>query len=77
MGHTRVLFEKCAMKLVTQSISNARIHASNEYLQTFARQQMNAFHNGSDTYLTQEQYASLVKYVRLNFISCLLCFYYF
>jgi hypothetical protein len=65
-----------ATKLVSQSISNGWIHASNEYLQTFAGQQMNAFRDGSDTYLTEEQYA-MVKHVGLNFITCLFCFYYF
>jgi hypothetical protein len=34
------------------------------------------FHDGSDTYLIEEQYA-MVKHVHLNFISCLLYFYYF
>jgi hypothetical protein len=32
MDHTRVVFEKSVTKLVTESISNAQIHASNEYL---------------------------------------------
>jgi hypothetical protein len=74
--HTRIVFENNAHKLVGQSISNEQIHASNEYLQTIEGQQMGSFHNGSDTYLTEEQYA-MVKHVGLNFISCLLCFYYF
>jgi hypothetical protein len=72
----RIVFEKNAHKLVSQSISNGRIHASNEYLQTVKGQQMGMFYDGSDTYLTEEQYA-MVKHVGLNFISCLLCFYYF
>jgi hypothetical protein len=76
MDDMRVVFKKSATKLVTQSISNARIHAPNEYLQTFVGQQTNAFRNGSDTYLIEEQYA-MVKHVGLNLISCLLCFYYF
>jgi hypothetical protein len=70
------VFDKSAMKLMGQSISNGRIHTSNEYLQTFAGQQTNVFCDGSDTYLTEEQYA-MVKHVGLNFISCLFCFYYF
>jgi hypothetical protein len=70
--HMRTLFEKSAMKLVGQSISNGRIHAMNEYLQTIEGQQTNAFHDGSDMYLAEEQY-----HHGLNFISCLLCFYYF
>jgi hypothetical protein len=37
---------------------------------------MNAFRDGLDTYLTEEQYA-MVKLVGLNIISCLLYFYYF
>jgi hypothetical protein len=41
-----------------------------------AGQQTNAFHNGLDTYLTEEQYA-MVKHGSLNFINYLLCFYYF
>jgi hypothetical protein len=72
----RVVFKKSATKLVTQSISNAQIHASNKYLQTFTGQQMNMIHNGSNMYLTQEQH-TLVKHVGLNLISCLLYFYYF
>jgi propanediol utilization protein len=32
--HTRNVFEKSAMKLVRQSISNRHIHVSNEYVQT-------------------------------------------
>jgi hypothetical protein len=39
-------------------------------------QQLGLFRDGSDTYLTEEQYA-MVKHVGLNFIICLLCFYYF
>jgi hypothetical protein len=38
MAHTRVMFEKNATKIVSQSISNAQIHASNEYLQNFEGQ---------------------------------------
>jgi hypothetical protein len=37
---------------------------------------MNVSRNGSDMYLTEEQYM-MVKDVGLNFISCLLYFYYF
>jgi hypothetical protein len=72
--HVRIVFEKNAHKLMSQSISNGWIHASNEYLQMVEGKQMGSFHNGSDTYLTEEQYA-LVKHVGLNFISCLVCFY--
>jgi hypothetical protein len=36
MDHARSVFDKSATKLVGQSISNGWIHASNEYLQTFA-----------------------------------------
>jgi hypothetical protein len=39
-------------------------------------QQLGSFRDGSDTYLTEEQYV-IVKHVGLNFIICLLCFYYF
>jgi hypothetical protein len=42
----------------------------------FKGQQLGSFHDGSDTYLIEEQYA-MVKYVGLNFIICLLYFYYF
>jgi hypothetical protein len=38
--------------------------------------QMGSFHDGTNMYLTKEQYAML-KRVGLNFISCLLCFHYF
>jgi hypothetical protein len=44
-------------------------------MQTVEGQQLGSFRDGSDTYLTEEQYA-MVKYVGLNFIICLLCFYY-
>jgi hypothetical protein len=64
------------MKLVSQSISNGCIHTTNKYLQTIKGQQMSVFHDGSDTYLTEEQYA-MTKHVGLNFTSCLLYFYYF
>jgi hypothetical protein len=74
--HVRSVFEKSATKLMGQSISNGRIHTSNEYMQIVEGQQIVSFHDGSDTYLTEEQYA-MVKYIGLNFISCLLCFYYF
>jgi hypothetical protein len=37
---------------------------------------MGSFRDGSDMYPTEEQYV-MVKHVGLNFISCLLCFYYF
>jgi hypothetical protein len=74
--HARCVFEKGAHKLVSQSISNGWIHASNEYLQAVDGQQLGLFRDGSNTYLTEEQYA-MVKYVGLNFIICLHCFYYF
>jgi hypothetical protein len=67
---------KSAHKLVSQAISNGRICASNEYLETFEGQQLGLFRDGSDMYLTEEQYA-MVKHVGLNFIICLLCFCYF
>jgi hypothetical protein len=74
--HVRIVFEKNAHKLMSQSISNGWIHASNEYLQMVEVQQLGSFHDGLDTYLTEEQYVK-VKHVGLNFIICLLCFYYF
>jgi hypothetical protein len=64
------------MKLMSQSISNGWIRTSKKYLQTVEGQQMGLFRDGSNTYLTKEQYV-MVKHVGLNFISCLLCFYYF
>jgi hypothetical protein len=70
----RSVFEKNAHKIMSQSISNGRIHALNEYLQTVEGQQLGSFRDGSDTYLTEEQYA-MVKHVGLNFIICLLCLY--
>jgi hypothetical protein len=70
---TKRVFEKSSQKLLSQSISNGRIHASNEYLQTVEGLQLGSFRNGSDTYLTEEQYV-MVKHVGLNFIVCLLCF---
>jgi hypothetical protein len=74
--HVRSVFEKSAHKLVSQSISNGRIRASNEYLQMVEGLQLGSFRDGSDMYLTEEQYA-MVKHVGLNFIICLICFYYF
>jgi hypothetical protein len=74
--HVRSVFEKSAHKLVSQSISNGRIRASNEYLQMVEGLQLGSFRDGSDLYLTEEQYA-MVKHVGLNFIICLICFYYF
>jgi hypothetical protein len=73
--HVRGVFEKSAHKLVSQSISNEWIRASNKYLQMVEEQQMGSFRDGSDMYLTEEQYA-MVKHVGLNFIRRLLCFYY-
>jgi hypothetical protein len=74
--HVKSVFEKSAHKLMSQAISNGWIHASNDYLETFEGQQLGLFYDGSDTYLTEEQYA-IVKHVGLNFIICLLCFYHF
>jgi hypothetical protein len=54
MDEMRSVFDKSATKLVGQSISNAHIHASNEYLQTFTGLQMNAFRDGSNMYLTKK-----------------------
>jgi hypothetical protein len=75
-GHTRSVFEKSAHKLVSQAISNGQIRESNEYLEKFEGQQLGSFRDDSQTYLTEKQYA-MVKHVGLNFIICLLCFYYF
>jgi hypothetical protein len=74
-GHVKSVFEKSVYKIVSQAISNGRIRALNEYLETFKGQQLGSFRDGSDTYLTEEQYVML-KRVGLNFIICLLCFYY-
>jgi hypothetical protein len=74
--HAWSVFEKSAHKLVNQAISNGRMRASNEYLETFYRQQLGSFRDDSNTYLTEEQYV-MVKHVGLNFIICSLCFYYF
>jgi hypothetical protein len=74
--HASSVFEKSAHKLVSQAISNGWIHASNKYLETFEGQQLASFCDGSDMYLIEEQYV-MVKHVGLNFIICLLCFYYF
>jgi hypothetical protein len=73
---TKSVFEKSSQKPLSQSISNGRIHASNEYLQTVEGLQLGSFRNGSDTYLIEEQYV-MVKHIGLNFIVCLLCFYCF
>jgi hypothetical protein len=71
--HERSVFEKSAHKLVSQAISNGQIHTSNEYLETFEGQELDSFRDGSDTYLTEEQYV-MVKHVGLNFIIYLLYF---
>jgi hypothetical protein len=55
--HRRNLFEKSAHKLVSQAISNGQIRASNEYLEMFEGPQLVSFHDGSNSYLTEEQYA--------------------
>jgi hypothetical protein len=52
--HMGSVFEKSTHKLVSQSISNGWIRASNKYLQTVEGQQMGLFRDGSDTYLTEE-----------------------
>jgi hypothetical protein len=75
-NHMRSVFKKSAHKLVCQSISNGRIRALNEYLQTVEGQQLGSFRDGLETYLTEEQYA-MVKHVGPNFIICLLYFFYF
>jgi hypothetical protein len=75
-NHARSALEKSAYKLVSQTISNGWICASNEYLETFEGQQLGSFRDGSDTYLTEEQY-TMVKHIGLNSIIYLLCFYYF
>jgi hypothetical protein len=74
--HVRSVFKKTAHKLVSQAISNGWIRASNKYLETSEGQQLGSFHDGSDMYLTEEQYA-MVKHVALNFIICLHYFYCF
>jgi hypothetical protein len=74
--YVRSVFEKSAHRFLSQAISNGWVRASNEYLETFEGQQLGSFHNGSDAYLIEEQYA-MVKHVCLNFIIYLLCFYHF
>jgi hypothetical protein len=74
--HTRSVFEKSAHRLVKQSISNGQICTSNEYLETFEGKQLDSFRDGSDTYLIEEQY-TMLKDVGINFIICLIYFYYF
>jgi uncharacterized protein (DUF1499 family) len=74
--HVRSVFEKSATKFVSKSVSNGCIHTSNEYMQTAEGQQMSRFYDDLDMYLTEEQYV-MVNHVGLNFISCLLYFYYF
>jgi hypothetical protein len=48
----------------------------NEFLEMFEGQQLGLFRDDSNMNLTEEQYV-MVKLVGLNFIICLLCFYYF
>jgi hypothetical protein len=40
MEHMRAVFNKNAMKLVTEAISNARIQAKNEYLKKYVEQDL-------------------------------------
>jgi 3-methyladenine DNA glycosylase/8-oxoguanine DNA glycosylase len=68
MEHAREVFHKNARKIVTQAISYARIAASNQYLKKFVGQELRAFRDGSDTYLTEEQYA-MVKHFGFHFFS--------
>jgi hypothetical protein len=42
------------MKLVTQTISNRQIQATNEWLRKFEGQGVTMFREASDTYLTEE-----------------------
>jgi hypothetical protein len=67
--HARAVFHNSAMKLVSQSISNARIQATNEWLSKYGGQTVDAFRVGSDTYLTEEQYAQVKK---ISVFICLL-----
>jgi hypothetical protein len=53
-SHTRVVFNSNAMKLVTQTISNRQIQATNEWLRKFEGQGVTMFREASDTYLTEE-----------------------
>jgi hypothetical protein len=72
--------EECVREECSQARESSYIKwmdsASNEYLETFEGQQLGSFCDASDMYLTEEQYA-MVKYIGLNFIICLLYFYYF
>jgi hypothetical protein len=72
--------EECVQEECSQARESSYIKwmdlLSNEYLETFEGQQLSSFHDGSNMYLTEEQYA-MVKHVILNFIICLHCFYYF
>ena len=72
-AHARAVFNTSAQKLVTQAISNARIQATNEWLRKFEGQNLAQFRSGSDTYLTEEQYAQ-VKHIGLHLFVLLAIF---
>jgi hypothetical protein len=70
-SHARVVFNNSVMKLVSQAISNARIQAINDWLKKFKGQVVIVFREGSDMYLTEEQYAQ-VQHIVLYLILFLL-----
>jgi hypothetical protein len=73
-SHEECVREECykARESIYIKWTNSRI----ECLQTVEGQETSVFRDGSDTYLIEKQYA-MVKHVGLNFISYLLCFFYF
>jgi hypothetical protein len=72
MEHVREVLHKNARKIITQAISYARIAASNKYLKKFVGQELGVFRDGSDTYLTEEQYA-MVKHFGFHVFLILHC----
>jgi hypothetical protein len=59
VSHARVVFNTSATKLVTQAIYNMRIQATNDWLKKFEGQAAMVYREGSDTYLTEEQYVQV------------------
>jgi hypothetical protein len=50
------MFNTSAMELVTQAISNGRIQVTNDWMKKFEGQLVTVFRDGSDMYLSEEQY---------------------
>ena len=59
MEHARAVFHVCAKKVVKDSLSNARIQATNLFFKHVKGQHMNKTKGASGTYLTEEEYGQV------------------